>query len=65
MRTLKVKVNDTIFDKVIAFFNKLPQKDVKVSFEDTDDKLQTPKKLTSLSIKTKGYKFNRQEANER
>jgi hypothetical protein len=64
MRTLKVKVNDTIFDKVIAFFNKLPQKDVKLSFED-NDKLQTPKKLHSLSIKTKGYKFNRAEANER
>ena len=65
MRTCKVSViNDTLFDKVIAFFNKLPKDDVKVSVEE-DNSFQSPKKLSSLSLKTKGFKFNREEANER
>ncbi len=65
MRTFKVSViNDTLFDKVIAFFNKLPKDDIKVSVEE-DKTFQNPKKLISLSLKTKGFKFNRKEANER
>jgi hypothetical protein len=64
LRTLKVEVADTIFDKVVAFFNMLPKTDFKL-FVDDKNSLDTPKKLTSLSIKTKGFKFNRDEANER
>ena len=65
MRTFKVSViNDTLFDKVIAFFNKLPKGDIKVSIEE-DNTFKNPKKLNSLSLKTKGFKFNREEANER
>ncbi|MDY0122949.1 hypothetical protein [Sulfurimonas sp.] len=64
MRTLKVELKDTLFEKVIAFFNMLPKTDFKL-FVDDKSPSGTPKKLNSLSIKTKGYKFNREEANER
>lgn len=64
MRSLRVEVSDTIFEKVIAFFNKLPKRDIKLAI-DENDKIYAPKQLSSLSIKTKGFKFNREEANER
>lgn len=64
MRTLKIEVKDTVFKKVVAFFNKLPKADFNLLVEDKDLS-KIPKKLNSLSIKTKGYKFNRNEANER
>lgn len=64
MRTLQVEVKDNLFEKVIDFLNKLPKNDFKLF---TYDKTlsETPRKLNSVSIKTKGYKFNRDEANER
>ena len=64
MRTLQIEVKDTLFEKVIAFFDKLPKNDFKLF---TNDKIlpEAPKKLNSVSIKTKGFKFNRDEANER
>lgn len=61
MRTFKVTVNETLFDKVIAFFNKLPKNDIEVEL-DENKTLKSPKKLSSLSLKTKGFKFNREEA---
>jgi hypothetical protein len=64
MRTLKVEVNDTIFEKVMAFFNKLPKNEIQLSVEENRE-IQTPKKLSSFSLKTKGFKFNRDKANER
>ena len=64
MRSLRVEVSDTIFERVIAFFNKLPKRDIKLAI-DENDKIYIPKQLSSLSIKTQGYKFNREEANER
>jgi hypothetical protein len=41
----------------------LPSSDIKLTAEIKPQK--SPKKLNSISIKTKGYKFNREEANER
>ena len=64
MRTLQIKVKDSLFEKVIAFFNKLPKSDFKL-FTYSETLPDTPKKLNSVSIRTKGYKFNRDEANER
>lgn len=64
MRSLRVEVSDTIFERVIAFFNKLPKRDVKLAI-DENDRTYNPKQLSSLSIKTKGFKFDREEANER
>ena len=58
MHTLKLEINDTIFDKVMFFLNNLPKKDVKLTVEST---VQTKtKKLNCISIKTKGYQFDRE-----
>ncbi len=64
MQTLRVEINDTIVDKVLYFLNNLPQSDVKLSIENSE-KMKTPRKLSSISLKTKGFKFNRDDANER
>jgi hypothetical protein len=63
MHTLKLEVNDTIFDKVMFFLNNLPKNDVKLTVENSTT--SRPKKLNSISIKTKGYRFDREEANAR
>lgn len=63
MHTLKLEINDTIFDKVMFFLNNLPKNDVKLTVESTTT--SQPKKLNSISIKTKGYRFDREEANAR
>ena len=61
MHTLKLEVSDSLLTKVIAFINTLPKNDVKLlSTQQTNNK-----KFKSVSIKTKGYKFNRDEANAR
>lgn len=64
MRSLRVEVSDTIFEKVIAFFNNFPKRDINLAI-DENKKTYSPKHLSSLSIKTKGFKFDREEANER
>lgn len=63
MHTLKLEVNDSVFDKVMFFLNNLPKNDVKLTVESTTE--SKPKKLNSISIKTKGYQFDREEANAR
>ncbi len=63
MHTLKLEINDTIFDKVMFFLNNLPKNDVKLTIE--SNTTSKPKKLNSISIKTKDYRFDREEANAR
>ena len=63
MKTIRLDVDDSIFDKVM-YLNHLPKKDVKVNIED-DGKRRNHKKLNVISIKTKGFKFDREEANVR
>ena len=63
MHTLKLEINDTIFDKVMFFLNNLPKNDVKLTVESST--ASRSKKLNSISIKTKGYRFDREEANAR
>ena len=62
MKTIHLEINESIFDKVMLFLNNLPKKDIKLSVEDN---LPVSKQLTSLSLKTKNFKFDRNEANER
>ena len=61
MKTIRLDVDESIFDKVMYFLNHLPKKDVKVNIED-DWKKKNHKKLNAISIKTKGFKFDREEA---
>ena len=63
MQMLKLEVKDTIFEKVMYFLKNLPSSDIKLTVETKSQK--SPRKLNSISIKTKGYKFDRVEANER
>ena len=52
-----------IADKVMLFLQNLPKNEVKLNVE---HKTSTkPKKLRSVSLKTKDFKFNREEANAR
>lgn len=62
MKTIYLEINENIFDKVMSFLNNLSKKDIKLRVENN---LPVSKKLTSLSLKTKNFKFNREEANER
>lgn len=63
MHTLKLEITDSVFDKVMFFLNNLPKNDVKLTVESTTQ--SKPKKLNAISIKTKGYQFDREEANGR
>ncbi len=62
MKTIHLEINENIFDKVMFFLNNLSKKDIKLRVEDS---LPLSKQLTSLSLKTKNFKFDRNEANER
>jgi hypothetical protein len=46
------------------FLNNLPQHEFKVKVEQKPV-VAKRKKLRAISLKTKGFKFNREEANER
>ena len=63
MKTIHLEINESIFDKVMLFLNNLPKKDVKLSVENDDKHVSD--QLKSISLKTKDFKFNRNEANER
>ncbi len=63
MHTLKLEVKDTVFDKVMYFLSNLPNSEIKLTVE--NESYKSSKKLNSISIKTKGYRFNREEANAR
>ena len=64
MKTIRLDVEDSIFDTVMYFLNNLPKKDVKLNIENVKDS-KKKNKLNAISIKTKGFKFNREEAHAR
>jgi len=47
------------------FLNNLPQHEFKVNVEKKATKTVKKRRLNAISLKTKGFKFNREEANER
>jgi len=57
MHALKVYVDDSVFDKVMSFLKNLPAHQVKVDIEPTHS--SNPKVLKAVSLKTKGFTFNR------
>ena len=63
MHTLTLKIQDSVFDKIMYFLQNLPKNEVKLTVESSTE--SKPKKLNSISIKTKGYRFDREEANAR
>lgn len=63
MHALKVYVDDSMLDKVMHFLKNLPASKVRVDVEPKVE--QKAKRLNSISLKTKGFVFNREEANAR
>ncbi len=64
MKTIRLDVEDSIFDNVMYFLNNLPKKDIKLNIENAKNS-KKKNKLNAISIKTKGFKFNREEAHAR
>ena len=64
MKTIRLDVADNIFDNVMYFLNNLPKKDVKLNIENNHED-KGKKRLNAISIKTKGFKFDREEAHDR
>jgi len=64
MKTIRLDVADSIFDNVMYFLNNLPKKDVQLNIENDQEK-RAKKRLNAISIKTKGFKFDREEAHGR
>ena len=47
MKTIKLSINDSIFDKIMFFLKNLPKKDVKIEIEEEPD----------THTKTKNHRF--------
>jgi len=60
---VRLEICDNIVDKVMFFLQNLPKSEVKVDIE--NENYKKIKKLKSISLKTKNFKFNREEANDR
>lgn len=66
MQTIRLDTNNNnIFNTIMDFLNNLPQNEFKVKIENKPTKTVTKRKLNAISLKTKGFKFDREEANER
>ena len=65
MQTIRLETNNhNIFNAIMDFLNNLPQRDFKVEVE-KQPVAKKRKKLKAISLKTKGFKFDREEANAR
>ncbi len=64
MKTIHLQIDDNILDKVMSFLKNLPKKNIKVEIEDTPV-FKNKRQLTTLSLKTKNFTFDRNEAHER
>ena len=64
MRTIKLDINDNVYDKVMSFLTNLPKGDIRLNIENVDKKHES-NILKAISLKTKGFKFDREEANAR
>ncbi len=60
---VRLEIGDSIVDKVMFFLQNLPKNELKLNIE--SETQVKPKKLKSISLNTKGFKFNREEANAR
>ena len=66
MHTLKLNVQDSIYDHIIFLLNSLNSKDLEIVEDKIIQRQEiTRKRLNAISINTKGFKFNREEANAR
>jgi hypothetical protein len=65
MHSIRLDIEDSVFDKVIYFLKNLPVNEVKI-IEDTETSKKTKtQKFNSIRLHTKDFKFDREEANAR
>ncbi|MFA7083363.1 MAG: hypothetical protein WC141_02390 [Arcobacteraceae bacterium] len=66
MQSIKLNMQDNLVEKVYDFLKTLPKNEIEI-IETTYDKKDTNKsaKFTAISIDTKSFKFDREEANAR
>jgi hypothetical protein len=65
MHSIRVDIEDSIFDKVIYFLNNLPINKVKIIDTSVSAKSIKPKKLNAVKLQTKDFQFDREDANAR
>ncbi|MDD2509156.1 MAG: hypothetical protein PHS78_09000 [Aliarcobacter skirrowii] len=66
MQSIKLNIQDNLVEKVYDFLKTLPKNGIEI-IETTYDKKDINKsaKFTAISIDTKSFKFDREEANAR
>lgn len=64
MHTIQLKIQDNVFEKVIYFLNNLPKNEVEIVEEESILKSKK-RKFDAISIDTRSFKFDREEANAR
>jgi hypothetical protein len=64
MHTIQLKIQDSVFEKVIYFLNNLPKNEVEIVEEKFVLKSKK-RKFDAISIDTRNFKFDREEANAR
>ncbi len=65
MHSIRVEIQDGVFDKVICFLNNLPVNEVKIIDDATTSKETRKLIFNSIGLHTKDFKFDREEANAR
>ena len=64
MHRVTLDIQDSVLEKIFYFLNTLPKHQVKVITDEISVEEKSIK-LKAISISTKGYQFNREEANAR
>lgn len=65
MHSIRLDIEDSVFDKVLYFLNNLPTNEVKIIDEVDTQKSAKLQKFNSIKLHTKDFHFNREEANAR
>jgi hypothetical protein len=66
MQTIRLDINNhNIFNTIMDFLNNLPQNEFRVKVEKRPIRTLKRRKLNAISLKTKGFKFDREESHER
>ena len=66
MHSIRLRINDRVIDKVLYFLENLPKDEVEIIKEPPISPIKNKsKKLNAISLQTRGFRFDRDEANGR
>jgi hypothetical protein len=65
VHSIRLDIQDSVFDKVIYFLNNLPSNEVKIVEDIKNSKSVKKPKFSSIKLNTKNFHFDREEANAR